>query len=81
MQPIFCNRTDRAVMPNSTRLATGEVTASAGQRRVIGHRQLQPEQAKHAGAERLGLTEGQMEHQPQRQHQLNRQVGVEPLAA
>jgi hypothetical protein len=47
---------DRAATPDSMRLATGKVKPSAGQRRVVGHRQLQPEQAKHARAERLVLT-------------------------
>ncbi len=46
---------------------------------VIRHGQLDPEQAQHAAAERLGLPRGNVEHQPQGEHQLDRHVGVERL--
>ena len=68
-------------MRGCPRLATGEAAATPGERRVVGHSQIEPEQAQHAAAERLGLAQGQVEDEAQDQHQLDRQVGVAGLSA
>jgi len=66
---------------NSPGLAAGEGATAPGQGRVVGHRQLEPKQAKHAAAERLGLAQGQVEDEPQGQHEFDREVGVAGLPA
>ena len=55
-------------------------TPAAAQRRMVRHRQSRPEQAQHAAAERLGLAQGQVEHEAQGQHELGRQVGIQAAA-
>ena len=53
--------------------------ATTRERGVIGHGQRKPEQAQHAGRERFSLTQGEAEHEAQRQHQLDRQIRVDRL--
>ena len=48
---------------------------------MVGGGQLEPEQPQHAVSERLGLTQGKMKDEAQRQHQLDRQVGMARLSA
>jgi hypothetical protein len=69
------------VVRDNPGLATGEGATSPGQRGVIRNSQLEAEQTQHAAAERLGLAQGQVEDEPQGQHQLDRQVGVAGLSA
>ena len=70
---------DRASADLDTRLASCERPSAPAQRAVVRHGQNQPEQAQHAAAERLGLAQGQVEHEPQGQHELDRQVGIQRL--
>ena len=69
------------VVAGNARLATGEGATTSGERGVIWHGQLEAEQVQNAAAERLGLTQGQVEDEPQRQHQFDREVGVSWLSA
>src|SRR4051812_40115242 len=48
---------------------------------MVRDAELDPEQPEHAADEALGLAQGKVEDQPQRQHQLDRQVRVAGLAA
>ena len=67
---------NRTGMRGHPRLATGDAAATLGERRVVRHSQIEPEQAQHAAAERLGLAQGEVEDEPQRQHQFDRKIGV-----
>jgi len=69
------------VVPDNPGLAAGEGPTAPGKRGVIRDGQLKAEQGEHAAAERLGLSQGQVEDEPQGQHQLDRQVGVAGLPA
>ena len=55
-------------MPGRAGVMAGEAATAPRQRRMVGDDPLEPEQAQHAAAERLGLAQGDMEHQPQDQH-------------
>jgi hypothetical protein len=46
-----------------------------------GNREIKPKQAEHAAGEPFGLAQGQVEDEPQDQHQLDRQVRVAGLSA
>src|SRR3712207_7033428 len=59
----------------------GEAATTAGKRRVVGDAQLLPEQPKYARGEALGLAQGEVEDEPQHQHQLDRRIRVPGLAA
>ncbi len=72
---------DWASAGQHTRLAPRERPTAPGQRRVVRNGQSQPEQAQHAAAGRLGLTQGQMEHEPQRQHEFDGQFGMQRPSA
>ena len=48
---------------------------------MVGHGQIEPEQAQHAAAERLGLAQGEAEDEPQDERQFDRQVRVARLPA
>ena len=48
---------------------------------MIRHGQIQSEQARDRACKSFGLTQRQMEDEPQRQHQFDRHVRVERLAA
>ena len=48
---------------------------------MVRNGQRQPEQAQRAAAERLGLAQGQVEHEPQRQHEFDGQLGIPRLPA
>jgi hypothetical protein len=48
---------------------------------VVGNREIEPKQAQHAGDEPFGLAQGQVEDEPQDQHQLDCQVRIERLTA
>jgi len=47
----------RPVVPGSTMLPSGESATAPGQGGVVGHGQIESEQAQHAPAERLGLAQ------------------------
>ena len=47
---------------------------------MVGDGQFEPEQAQDAAAKRLRLPQGKVEHQPQDEHQLDRQIGVQRLS-
>ena len=68
-------------VPGNTRLTTSEGATTPGQGGMIRDGQLEAEQAQHAAAERFGLAQGQVEDEPQDQHQLDCQVGVAWLSA
>lgn len=59
-------------MLGSPGLSAGEAATSPRERRMIGDGQIQPEQAQHTAGERLGLSQGTVEHQPHAQNQLDR---------
>jgi hypothetical protein len=61
--------------------ASGKATAAATQCCVVGHAQFLPEQPQHARGESLSLAQGEVEDEPQHQHQLARRVRVPRLAA
>jgi hypothetical protein len=71
----------RPAAGGNTGLPTREGLAAAGQGGVDRHWQLEAEQAQHAGHERRGLAQGEVEHEAQAQHQLDRQVRVDGLTA
>ena len=48
---------------------------------MVRNGEIEPEQAQDAASERLGLTQGQVEDEAQRQHEFDRQVGVDGLPA
>ncbi len=48
---------------------------------VVRHGQIEAKQREHAAGETLPLPKSQVEHEPQRQHQLDRQVRVAWLPA
>ena len=94
--PVLSNQVDRASAGQHTRLASCERPTAAAERRVVRHRQRQIKQAQHAAAERLGIqsasrpappgdrcamAQGQVEHETQRQHELDGQLRVERLPA
>lgn len=58
-----------------------KAAAAPAQGGVVRDAELEPEQPEHAADKTLGLAQGEMEHQPQGQHQLDRQVRVTGLAA
>ena len=68
------------IMSCDTRLASSESTAASAERGVIRHGQIQSEQAQGRAREAFGLTQRQMEDEPQRQHQFDRHVGIQRLA-
>ena len=72
---------DRASTGQHTRLPSCERPAAAAQRRMVRDRQRQPEQAQHTAAERLRLSQGQVEHEPQGQHEFDGQLGIQRLPA
>ena len=53
---------------------------SPGQRRVVGHAQLEAHQADQGADEALRLPQTEVEQRPERQGGLNRDVGVLPSA-
>ncbi len=67
------------VVPDNPGLATGKDATTPGKRGAVGHSQIGPEQGEYAATERLGLAQGQVEDEPQGQHQLDRRVGVSRL--
>jgi hypothetical protein len=71
---------NRSVMADSTRLASGEAAAAPAQGRVVGHGDLQPKQTQDRAREAFDLAQRQMEDEPQCQHHLDGDVGVDWLA-
>ena len=63
------------------RLPSGEAAAAPAQGRVVWDAQRLPEQPQHARGEALSLAQGEVEDEPQHQHQLDRRVRVPGLAA
>ena len=59
-----------------TQLPSCEGLSAPAQCAVVRHGQRQPEQARHAAAERFGLAYSQVEPEPHDQHELNSQFGV-----
>lgn len=59
----------------------GQAAAPPAERGVIGNGEIEPEQPQHAADEALGLAQGQMEDEPQHQHELDRQIRIAPLPA
>ena len=72
---------DRASAGDDARMLAGKCPASPAQRRMVGCGQLKPEKAKYAAGEPFRLSQGQIEDKTQRQHKLDRQIGVARLAA
>ena len=68
-------------MRHSTRPPSGKVPAAPAQSGVVRNEQIEPEQPEGAARESLGLPQGQVKDEPQRQHQLDRQIRVASLAA
>jgi hypothetical protein len=64
------------VAPNGARPPSGEGTAATAERGVIRHAQIQVQQAQDRACEAFGLTQRQMEGEPQRQHQFNGHVRI-----
>jgi hypothetical protein len=52
----------------------GEPAAASAQGGVVRHSELKAQQPEHTAGESLGLTQGEVEHEPQRQHQPDRHV-------
>ena len=50
------------------------------ERGMVRNRQFEPEQAQNAAGKRLDLSQGQVEDEAQRQHEFDRQVGVDRLS-
>src|SRR5918995_1245087 len=48
---------------------------------VVRNREIKPEKPEHAAGEALSLAQGQVEDEPQRQNQLDRQVRIKRLSA
>jgi hypothetical protein len=63
------------------RLFVGETAAAPAQGGVIRCGELRAQQPEHAAGERLRLAQGEMEHEPHRQHQPDRHVRVERPSA
>jgi len=57
-------------MSGSPRLTSRKGVTASAQGRVVRYADIQPEQAQDRAREPLGLTQRQMEHQSQGQHQL-----------
>ncbi len=72
---------NRSVMAGSTRLASGEAVATPAEGRMVGHGDLQPQQSQNRANEAFGLAQCQMEDEPQCQHHLDGDVGIDRLAA
>ena len=72
---------DRASTGRDTRLPVREDPAAAAQRCVVGDGQRSSKQAQHAAAERLGLPQGQVEHEPQGKHEFDGQLAIQRLPA
>ena len=70
----------RLVAPGKPGLAASEGATTPGQRGVTRDGQFQAKQAQRAADERLSLTHGQVEDDPQGQRQLDRQVGTAGLS-
>jgi hypothetical protein len=68
-------------MAESTRLAPGKAAATPAQGRMVGHGDLQPKQPHDRAGEAFYLAQRQMKEEPQCQHNLHGQVGVDWLAA
>ena len=71
---VYDGSVDRTTVINAVCRHAGDRQSRdhAGQGRVVGHGQIEPEQAQHAAAERLDLSQGKVEHQTQNEHQLDR---------
>ena len=63
------------------RWSSSKTAAAPAQGGVVWNAELDPEQPARAADEALGLAQGELEGQPQRQHQLDRQVRGAGLAA
>jgi hypothetical protein len=63
------------------RPAIGKGATTPAQGGVVRNREIEPKQAEHAGDEPFSLAQGQVEDEPQDQHQLDRQVRIERLTA
>src|SRR4051794_39392474 len=61
-------------------LATSERSSSPAERRMVRHAQLKPEQLQHAPGKRLRLAQREMEHEAEREHEVDSQVGIQGLA-
>ena len=48
---------------------------------MVWNREIKPKQPEHAAGEALSLAQGQVEDEPQGQHQLDCQVRIERLSA
>ena len=64
-----------------TRLTSGKGAAPSAQSGVVRHRQRHAEQLQNAAGEPFHLPQGQVEHEPQGEHQLDRQLRVARLPA
>ena len=71
---------NRPVMADSTWLASGEAAAAPAEGRMVGHGDLQPKQSQDRAGEAFDLAQRQMEDEPQCQHHLDGDVGVDRLA-
>jgi hypothetical protein len=71
----------RCIGPCGTALGRHPAKLRLRRLSVVGDAQLLPEQPEHARGEALGLAQGEVEDEPQHQHQLNRRVRVPGLAA
>src|SRR5215208_4936573 len=58
-----------------------EAATAPAQGGLVGNREIQPKQPEHTSGEALSLAQGQVEDEPQRQNQLDRQVRIERLSA
>ncbi len=72
---------DRARVRQRPRTPAGRRPSTPAERGVVRIRQIEPQQAQDAADECLGLAQGQVEDEAQRQHAFDRQVGVDRLAA
>ena len=62
------------------RRSIGELAAATAQSGVVRHREVETQQSQDAADEALGLSQGEAEHQTERQDQADREIGIMLLA-